>query len=678
MPTRRYPLRRGAPRDLELTWQRGFANLEVRFQSRHIGSVQTKAELRAGRELPLPDGTKLWVQLQPRITNELVVLRDGRPVPGSDTDPLVRLGSASGALWFIAAATALFATAAWIQGNEGWVLPLVYAVIFAALGWLTHRGALLAPWAGIGLFTLDALVSLFAGTLPLAAVVVKGVLLAVLARGALAVWRLRDQAVFPPPSTALQYLEHWSPILLTLGGLGLLYGAHGPAGAVDANELFRQVAPSVVVVRKIQDGRAVAEGSGVVIAKDRVVTCAHVIEAHDSIVVTRLGQQWPATVESYDRNRDLAELSVAGLGSPAVRASSAAPKVGQRVYAVGAPMGLELTLSEGLISGLRPVPSEQRPIIQTSAAISPGSSGGGLFDARGRLVGIASAQLIEGQSLNFALPVTWIDDLRSHRYAQAPLPFVRPAPPTAVALPVERRELGPDEVRKRVQTALSEGWDKDRDAAVAGLVSLGERGRQPLCDRLRDGTPLERRRAAEATAALPNALSQGLSCLEQALREERDLATRITILTAIRRFGGDGAAILARFSTSQEPTLRAEAAAALADLAARGPSAADGSNHIRSLTQMLGDSDPSVAGSAQRSLVRLGDRATLELVQALRSHYSNKGAASRAADILVEMGPRLRRSPEASQIRAQLSQIINSYDSESSAAARRVSSAMER
>ncbi|MGH9440374.1 MAG: trypsin-like peptidase domain-containing protein, partial [Terriglobia bacterium] len=79
--------------------------------------------------------------------------------------------------------------------------------------------------------------------------------------------------------------------------------------------------------------------------------------------------------------------------------------VGEKVYAIGAPEGLELTISEGLISGLRDFDKER--VIQTSAAISPGSSGGGLFDAEGRLVGITTFYLKGGQSLNFALPAEW-------------------------------------------------------------------------------------------------------------------------------------------------------------------------------------------------------------------------------------------------------------------------------
>ena len=76
-------------------------------------------------------------------------------------------------------------------------------------------------------------------------------------------------------------------------------------------------------------------------------------------------------------------------------------KVGERVYTIGAPSGLERTLGEGLISGLRT--TEEGKLIQTSAPISPGSSGGGLFDSSGHLIGVTSFLLKDAQSLNFAI-----------------------------------------------------------------------------------------------------------------------------------------------------------------------------------------------------------------------------------------------------------------------------------
>ena len=76
------------------------------------------------------------------------------------------------------------------------------------------------------------------------------------------------------------------------------------------------------------------------------------------------------------------------------------------MYAIGAPQGLELSLSEGLVSGLRK--DGGTTYIQTTAAISKGSSGGGLFDAQGRLVGITTMYVEGAQALNFAVPAEQI------------------------------------------------------------------------------------------------------------------------------------------------------------------------------------------------------------------------------------------------------------------------------
>jgi hypothetical protein len=114
-----------------------------------------------------------------------------------------------------------------------------------------------------------------------------------------------------------------------------------------------------------------------------------------------------ARLEKADVDHDLCLLSVPGLKAPpAQRGESLHLQIGQAVYAIGSPEGLELTISEGLVSSIRE--HEKFRAIQTSAAISPGSSGGGLFDDTGHLIGITTFSMKDGQNLNFAVPVEWI------------------------------------------------------------------------------------------------------------------------------------------------------------------------------------------------------------------------------------------------------------------------------
>jgi len=113
--------------------------------------------------------------------------------------------------------------------------------------------------------------------------------------------------------------------------------------------------------------------------------------------------------------------------------------VGDKVYAVGAPYGLELSLSEGLVSQLRGGPP---PLIQTTAAISVGSSGGGLFNELGELVGLTTFYLKGAQGLNFALPVEWLSDLAKGKRRKPPaLAAPQPSPgPSAPGYWLDRAE----------------------------------------------------------------------------------------------------------------------------------------------------------------------------------------------------------------------------------------------
>jgi len=182
---------------------------------------------------------------------------------------------------------------------------------------------------------------------------------------------------------------------------------------MSAKQLFHYVAPSIVVVRALDPhGDVMTQGSGVVILNEIVASNCHVLRAALRPLIRYQDKDYPATVQHADIARDVCTLRVVKLPAPAIAAD---PKtlqsidVGDKVYAVGAPRGLELTLSDGLISGFRDEP--QGRYIQTSAPISPGSSGGGLFDAKGRLVGLTTLYLKDSQQLNFAVPVNWLEEL---------------------------------------------------------------------------------------------------------------------------------------------------------------------------------------------------------------------------------------------------------------------------
>jgi len=185
-------------------------------------------------------------------------------------------------------------------------------------------------------------------------------------------------------------------------------------GALTPSQVFDKVKDAVVVVKTIDaQGKGKVQGSGVLLPSGKIATNSHVVEGGASYLVGRGKQLVPATLYAEDGDKDICILDAKGItGKPVQFGKAASLKVGDPVYAVGAPRGLELSLSDGIVAQLRGGPP---PLIQTTAAISPGSSGGGLFDGEGRLVGLTFLNLEGGQSLNFAIPAEWIGEVKPGR-----------------------------------------------------------------------------------------------------------------------------------------------------------------------------------------------------------------------------------------------------------------------
>lgn len=196
------------------------------------------------------------------------------------------------------------------------------------------------------------------------------------------------------------------------------------AYAQNATAVFAKVSPSVVVVK----GKRV-QGSGVAVGvvtvgfnkQTTIVTNCHVVSGETLVTISHQNREGFALVESCDAERDLAILKLTGELPLVVTRSAASLAVGEPVFAVGAPKGLALSISQGIISQLRSdgIADRLTPMIQTTAAISPGSSGGGLFDAQGRLIGVTTLYLKDAQSLNFAIPSDWIAQAPSRNTAKS-------------------------------------------------------------------------------------------------------------------------------------------------------------------------------------------------------------------------------------------------------------------
>ena len=203
---------------------------------------------------------------------------------------------------------------------------------------------------------------------------------------------------------------------------GLL--ATSAAQALTPAELFAKVSPSIwKVVALDADGLPLGQGSAVVVSPHTLVTNCHVLAKAKRVLLKRDGPGLEARLSAWDVQRDLCQLSAEGVDAPAVALGETARlAIGQPAYAIGHPRGLDLTMSEGLVSSFRRNAEGQLLLVQTSAAISGGSSGGGLFDEQGSLVGLTTIGSVAAatQNLNFAIPAEWIKDLpRRHQQARS-------------------------------------------------------------------------------------------------------------------------------------------------------------------------------------------------------------------------------------------------------------------
>ncbi len=187
-------------------------------------------------------------------------------------------------------------------------------------------------------------------------------------------------------------------------------------------ELFRRVSPSVVFISavainpfKLTEPVGTVAGSGVIISADGLVlTSSHLVFGRRAITVALDdGRVTQARLLGADPILDLAilRISMPPNGLPkATLGDSDSIRVGEEVVAIGNPFGLEQTLTRGVVSGVNRVSPETPmgvtlPLIQTDAAINPGSSGGPLLNRCGEVIGIATSVLIDAQAIGFAVPI---------------------------------------------------------------------------------------------------------------------------------------------------------------------------------------------------------------------------------------------------------------------------------
>ena len=174
----------------------------------------------------------------------------------------------------------------------------------------------------------------------------------------------------------------------------------------DFSGIVQNSVPSVVTIRT-----DVAQGTGFIVNENGyIVTNAHVLSGGTVIMAVNYKQQMiNATLIGYDANLDIALLKIPGTYTSLSLADSDKVQVGEKVIAIGNPLGLQFSVSEGIVSAVhRQGPNGINSYIQTDAALNPGNSGGPLINNNGEVIGINNFKAGDSESLGFALESNYI------------------------------------------------------------------------------------------------------------------------------------------------------------------------------------------------------------------------------------------------------------------------------
>ena len=201
------------------------------------------------------------------------------------------------------------------------------------------------------------------------------------------------------------------------------------AHAQTAQEIAKKAFGStVLLVMEDANGQPLSLGSGFFVRDGEIASNLHVIEGATRGYAKLVGQKTKHDIQgitAVDPERDLVVLKISATGSPTLSlGSSDAVQVGESVYAVGNPQGLEGTFSQGIVSSIREVGTDK--LLQITAPISPGSSGGPVLNGKAEVIGVSVATFRGGQNLNFAIPSSYLKTLLAKAGPAKPLAEAKP------------------------------------------------------------------------------------------------------------------------------------------------------------------------------------------------------------------------------------------------------------
>jgi S1-C subfamily serine protease len=239
-------------------------------------------------------------------------------------------------------------------------------------------------------------------------------------------------------------------IFFTLFIFPLFNFCYAQGEILSVSQIVDKCGKAVVLIATSKETEdAIGVGSGFIVdPKGIIVTNYHVIEgAFPALVKLINGDIYDdIAIIDTDARRDIAVLKIKGYNLPTIKfGDSSKVKVGEQIIVIGNPQGLENTVTDGLVSGFRDF-GEGYKLHQISAPISPGSSGSPVFNNKGEVIGIATSSIVDGQNLNFSLPINYVRGLISEETkmsleefskkttAKATPPALPPLPPPKGAL----------------------------------------------------------------------------------------------------------------------------------------------------------------------------------------------------------------------------------------------------
>jgi S1-C subfamily serine protease len=179
-------------------------------------------------------------------------------------------------------------------------------------------------------------------------------------------------------------------------------------------EVYKHAVHSIVLIGCISKDGNIHGGSGVVVAPNIVVTCAHVLEDALWLRVSKGGQAWNVQMSSTfvaTPPLDLAFIYIPNLGLPVLPMETKRVDVGDTCYTLGCPSDIVDYFGMGVFNGARQVPFAPLFFVYSTAQISPGNSGGALLSVNGRLLGITAASMMNAQGINIAVHLAYVKAL---------------------------------------------------------------------------------------------------------------------------------------------------------------------------------------------------------------------------------------------------------------------------